>query len=713
MSGTTRDRRLPAMLTLLVVISGTLIAGGARADSGLVDVRTLPRLDGAQNDTKDDGGSSESYRLSYTVPNPVPNAGAAARVLFAADGWVPFRRPLEDSETTLLLKKGPLGLGVSVGPVPGKPGQARVELNAERINVDLPFPEGAAEVVFDGNRPYLNCIAAASVDATRAFFQQRLTAAGWSSLSGTDIAARWPNAGTDAAGGNAVRAYFGRDNQSPIVLTLQRRDDGRTGVDIRVAPFALPQQLAAGREAAGLPIPEHSPDSQILGGADSDRREIRAAVAAAVPAVLAFYRRELATRGWTEQAKGAVVTPDSARLAFVSADGNAVLELGQKYDFTIVNLVAQASEAAIAARAKAKQEAGDRFMKEAEESARVAIAESDARRAAANAAAPVETLHALAGAPAPVPVPDAASDIAFNGADGRLEFNSSSSVKSLAAFYRAAMQPLGWKEEPSVINKPTMAVLEFSRGRQQISFTVMQLGAKINVRADGSGLRTADAVAAAPGEPAKAARDLEAGDDSGLPVPKEHTMSSVNTSKGPGRDVAARTELAASVPADLDAVLAFYRRELAARQWKELPDGTVSKPDSATLAFTAPEGPALLKLGRRDGETTVSLAVKNPVEAARAGMAPARGQAKVLLGNMGEIDATLTINNKTIKVAAGAGGPTRPDGPTLELPPGKYSYAVKVAGHPAHNDNVVLGADDTWGLMIGPGGDGVLALQVY
>jgi hypothetical protein len=94
-------------------------------------------------------------------------------------------------------------------------------------------------------------------------------------------------------------------------------------------------------------------------------------------------------------------------------------------------------------------------------------------------------------------------------------------------------------------------------------------------------------------------------------------------------------------------------------------------------------------------------------------MAPAHGQGKLLFGNLGDTEATVTVNGRSIKVAAGAGGPTRPDGPTLELPPGKYSYAVKIAGHPARNENVVLGADDTWGLMIGPGGDGVLALQVY
>jgi hypothetical protein len=44
------------------------------------------------------------------------------------------------------------------------------------------------------------------------------------------------------------------------------------------------------------------------------------AVIAELPATLAFYRRELASRNWTEETKGAVVTPDSVTLNFSSAE---------------------------------------------------------------------------------------------------------------------------------------------------------------------------------------------------------------------------------------------------------------------------------------------------------------------------------------------------------------------------------------------------------
>ena len=83
-----------------------------------------------------------------------------------------------------------------------------------------------------------------------------------------------------------------------------------------------------------------------------------------------------------------------------------------------------------------------------------------------------------------------------------------------------------------------------------------------------------------------------------------------------------------------------------------------------------------------------------------------------MLGNMGQSDATITINKQTIKLAAGAGGPQSSQHPALDLPPGKYKYATKVAGRPAKSGQIELGADDAWGLMLGPDGD-VLALQAY
>jgi len=230
----------------------------------------------------------------------------------------------------------------------------------------------------------------------------------------------------------------------------------------------------------------------------------------------------------------------------------------------------------------------------------------------------------------------------------------------------------------------------------------------VSVTADGSGLVMADAKldaaskqAATPASKA-APQDLEAELDSALPVPKEHSMSSIGVGKLPGTETAIRRELNASIPADLNSVLAFYRAELGKRGWKEAAERAVVKSDQAQLAFVSPDGPATLKLGRSNDETSVNLAQKIPAAAAKGDVMPKPGQARLMFVNIGDSEAALTINKQTIKIAAGAGG-AHAKGPTLDLPPGKYQYSVKVAGRPAGNSEIEIAADDTWGLMVAPG----------
>ena len=134
------------------------------------------------------------------------------------------------------------------------------------------------------------------------------------------------------------------------------------------------------------------------------------------------------------------------------------------------------------------------------------------------------------------------------------------------------------------------------------------------------------------------------------------------------------------------------------------------KPDNVTLAFAAPDGPARLTLGGEGRETTVSLVLKNPDAAAKADALPPAGMARVVLGNIGVADASVTINQKTIKVPPGAAGQRPPKELVLDLKPGKYRYVLKAAGKSSAGD-IVVAADDAWALLIGPGG--ILPMQMY
>jgi hypothetical protein len=632
------------------------------------------------------------------------------------------------SPPALLFKKGEQGLYVSFSQALGRPDRSVVDYTANRLTASVPFPDDATNILFDERRPYLSCFTAAPVEASLDFFRAALAASGWLPLSAADAAADWPHASFDDKIANGARAYFSYANrdggyqQPPIMLSLRRRDDGRTSVEIRVAPFALPQNLEVGRESAGLPVPDHTPSSGSTGDSESARRTVQGMSVADIPAVLAFYRRELGSQGWKEEANGAVVTLDEAVLNFSATDQTASLRLSRKYDLTIFNLATQLTQAAVAARAKAKKDDDDKFMSDADAMAKSMMAADEVRRTAQAANLSDAPLRALADQTTPVPVPENAENVEFNGPDGRLEFDSASSVRALAAFYRGILKPQGWKEQPSVINKSSMVVMEFSKGGKQLSFTAMQMGPKVNVSANGSGLVMADArpgsaqasasanAAAAP--PANAvAQNLEAEPDSALPVPKEHSMSSIGTGKLPGTDTAIRRELNASVPAELGSVLAFYRGELGKRGWKESAERAVVQPDQVQLGFTSPDGPATLKLGRSGGETTVNLAQKIPAAAAKGDLIPKPGQARLMFVNVGDSEAALTINKQTVRIAAGAGGP-HAKGPSLDLPPGKYQYSLKVAGHPAQTDAIEVAADDTWGLMVAPDG-AVMPLHVY
>ena len=705
-------RSVLAALALALTLSAPI----ARADDGIVDVAQLPRLAGALETT-----DSRPDRVIYTVQGVVPNTVASVKKLMADNGWAQYVRPLDEARTYLLFKKGKQGLYVSFTQALGRPDQSAVYYSAERIYADVPFPVGATDLVFDERRPYLNCTAPAAMEVNLDFYSKELAASGWTPLTVTDAAARWQNADINETTTNGARVWFRRDDrerQLPIVLTLQRLEGGKTGVEIKVAPFALPQDLAAGSDTGGLPKPDRIISAGSSGDASSNRREMKAVVVADVGVALAFYRRELAARNWKEESNGAVITPDNVTLNYTSPEETATLKLGHKYDLTIVSMVTQVSQAALAARAKAKKDADDKFMKDAMSTATALMAQDQVRRAAQASSLSSAPLHAMADKTTPVPLPEGAENVEFDGGDGKLEFKSSSSVKALADFYRGSLKPLGWKEQPSVISNPNMAVMEFSKGGKQLSFTIMQMGPKVNVSADGSGLEMANAKSDIADNNASggksdnvAAQPLEPEPDSALPVPKQHTLSSIGSGKVPGSDIPFRRELEASIPADLASVLAFYRSELTKRGWTESPQGSATKSDQVQLAFSSPDGPALLKLGRRNNETTVNLTQKIPAVAAKADVIPKPGQAKLMFANMGDAEATITINKQNIKIAAGAGTP-QAKGPTLDLPPGKYNFAVKVAGRAARNSAIEIAADDAWGLMIAPSGD-VLPLQVY
>lgn len=675
-----------------------------------VDVSALPRVDGA----KVDDAKATPNRLAYMVQAPAANTIPAVKALLVADGWKSYVAPLEEPRRlSLTMKKGGQGLSVSfTTPAGGE--QTGVEYSSTRLPFALPVPDDAADIVLDENRPYLGLVTSGTPELIAEFYQKALAASGWKKLSAADAVAKWPGAKLEERAGNATLAYYISENQRPAVLSIQPRDDGKLNVEMKVPSFALPQSLEPGDDIFGLPRPKLTKSA---GGTGGTNREMHAHVPADLATVLAFYRRELSARNWKEETQGAAVNPGDVTLTFSPPEGgSATLRLGYKHDLTVVSLERQMPAPVAKADPVPSGNSIDTLMKQAEQLVRDADAmtKSAAPKMPQEAAAPAEALRPLANNNAPVPLPETAEGIDFG--NGRLEFRSASSVRSVADFYRSAMKQQGWNPQTSVINNDNMVVLNYAKAGKSVTFTIMKMGPKTNVSADGSALSVVAAKPAAPStapaaksaaadtpsQPATA-DDLVAEETGGLPVPKRRTQSE-------GAKSQFRRQLNASIPLDLSAVLGFYRRELGKLNWKEEQAGAVVAADNAKIAFSTPEGPAMLTLGRKDGATTVELVAKNPAAAAKAGIVAKPGQVKLLVSNMTETEAVITINKQAIRVPAGA-GMKGPDGPMVDAAPGKQKFSVKVAGKPAAEDEVTVGANETWGLLIGPGG--VLPLHVY
>lgn len=214
---------------------------------------------------------------------------------------------------------------------------------------------------------------------------------------------------------------------------------------------------------------------------------------------------------------------------------------------------------------------------------------------------------------------------------------------------------------------------------------------------------TADVQPSAKEADAPADAELVAEDMDGFPMPESRTSTHTGKTKY-------RIEREATVPALLENVLAFYRRELPKRGFKET--GTSVERGMTLLKLSTPTGQGALSLKEADGETVVSFVERREGEARKAGILPKSGQAKLIFGSMAATPATVTIGKRAIKLNPGMGAGNKPDGPMLDLPPGKYAYSVAVPGAPASNEEVEMAEGEAWALVVGPGG-GSMPLHMY
>lgn len=208
--------------------------------------------------------------------------------------------------------------------------------------------------------------------------------------------------------------------------------------------------------------------------------------------------------------------------------------------------------------------------------------------------------------------------------------------------------------------------------------------------------------------PKKPAGGLVADSYDGLPIPEGHTSMQSEGSRF-------RKQISTTVVAGLKAVVDFYRSELASGewgQWKENVAEAKVEQLSAKLSFTGPAGSLFVQLKADRQEVAITLVSRDAQAAKAAGLLPASGKARLLIGNASEKEAVFSINKRGYKIAAGAGAEDPQTGTNWEVAPGSYTVEIKPSGGQIQSEKLKLAADETWGVMIGPTGS-FLAAQLY
>jgi hypothetical protein len=249
----------------------------------------------------------------------------------------------------------------------------------------------------------------------------------------------------------------------------------------RAEEAAEPAGLAAADDHSNVPVPAAA--TQVTRSSGAILRELKAVVAAEPAAVLAFYRRELTRRGWKEDKAGAVDEDAEIRRGFSGAEGTAVLVLGRAAGATTISLVIRASEEVVAARALEQREA-ERASR-GESIVDPEFAKADDPEAAKRGERPRGR-----GAAYPIPLPQNAEGVTFDAESGRLAFTSGATVRELEMFYRLALKPLGFTEQPRE-GHVAVAELAFVKGGEPVIITFAREGTRVMVTATGGVLKAA------------------------------------------------------------------------------------------------------------------------------------------------------------------------------------------------------------------------------
>jgi hypothetical protein len=668
------------------------------ANRGNVDARGLPRLPEAELISEPKGST-----LVYVTEVKMDQVADFARKELVALGWQEYTDAMfaqaslgaeegasPDTYSLHFIQNGiDLSVTIFTADTPQQAGKTSVSYDLRLAATDLPIMADALEIQLNNsgyaytNDFFVSYTTPSDLETVLTFYRQTLADLDWQ-VQGQEVA---------LSPTQTLLGFERAEEEQPLLLSLSQTEKKQTQVTLGSTSMETelvaeetspseeesvpPDEMAEVENgsvlsAQTLPIPEDVQEPLF----DADFEQITYTSPSTIESLVEFYRQELPAQGWQEDETFSVIEESMALLSFDQGDASLTftffnIGLGEDTEVTI-----DASGLAWDTGTPGVEEEAETpsLEEEAEEGLGFDINEWPIPAEAEEVEINWDELSYL--------VPwDFAAVADFYGPTYASYDLDTSCFDDLADFTSISCSTSNGQLSVS------MHLFEQMDGRTEVTFNIYDFsGGSFD-------------------EPANKPETLALGTEEGLPVPNDFSYESGELSEY-------RKKMSGSSAADLTALVELYRSELPAQGWQEtLPSSPTEGSEEARLIFEQPGEILTIELSQTADGTEISLLQKSPDAARAAGLIPPAGQVRLYFGNMNTGDVTVTLNQQTIKVA-----PTTPEAQPedmayLDLAPGQHSYTLTIPGEGEMSDSIEVGPDESWVLIIGPGG--AFPIQAY
>jgi hypothetical protein len=658
-------------------LSATDMGGSANVTllhHGNIEAGTLPQTADAEP------GYSSLNQVIFFSPTSVVDAAKFIRDELIAQGWHLYSRPntaTTDSTDTRVLDfiNNGLVLNVLVNTAPAQAGKTAVQYNLGVAPLDLPLVDDASAVELAFEPPYLTYKTPADIQPLVKTYRAKMTDLGWTEVA--DSAILSPE--------QAALSFAHSQDETVLQLNLSKTDGQTTvtlqtgpgeGVVLAVGPDNESADIIAMESTPTAGLPDIAlPDNAENVAYDPDAASITFDSAADVAAIVDFFRQSLT--GWQEDKDFAVETDTFASVDFIRGDESinlTIFDIGGSLQ-TMLDL---SSAPSLGGGSSAETDS---------------LADMPAEAPTPDPDAPKFTIQDW-------PTPSEAFNVNLSGE--KLSYKTSQKLAEVAEFYRPTFElmELGDSCLDGVADYTSISCSS-GNGNVMLNFFAYEGMDNTEVEIE---FTNYNYPLAGSGSAAGDSGELFAEDKDGLPVPGENNGYSDEST-----DFSRRLTVLSS--ADSQTMQTFYEAELANRGWKL--ETTAAEAGITTMTFSGEAGE--LKVVIRPSTdsssvTEVDLTSKNPDAAAKAGILPPTGQARIYLINLAAGPVTALINDQTFNLAVGAGIESAETAGKLDVPPGSYKITVTANGKSV-TDTVDVAADETWSLLLDENGAG--PMQMY